>query len=451
MDMSKSDSKKQILKAPKGMRDILFDERVYWDEIHKKVNDISQAYSFSRIDTPILESSDIFERTLGETSDVVEKQMFFVKTKDNATLVLRPEGTSPLVRAYIEHGLDHLPQPLKAFYMGPMFRYEQPQAGRLRQFHQVGFEVIGGESDPIYDAQIIVLINRLLRGLGIKNIVTEINSLGCKACRLNYKRKLIAYYKEKKGKMCEDCERRLALNPLRLLDCKEEKCLALRNEAPSILDHLCKSCNIHFKQVLEFIEEMKIPYRLNHFLVRGLDYYNRTVFEIFADGALKQKEAEKHEEEVVSRASSKLALASGGRYDFLGEILGSRSISAVGVAMGIERVIELLKKYNIIPKPLRKKRIFFVYIGETAKKKSLPIIDALIDAGFNVMEALGKESLKAQLRLADKERIEWALIFGQKEAFEDSVILRDMKTGAQEAIALKSLTERLHKKLGARV
>ena len=428
--MTRIKKEKIVFKSPKGMRDILPADSFYWEKVYGEIKKVADIYSYFKIGTPIIESSEIFERTLGTVSDVIEKQMFFVKSRGQESLVLRPEGTAPVMRAYIENGLDRMPQPSKLYYEGPMFRYEQPQAGRLRQFHQVGFEVIGGESDPVYDAQVILVINKLLGNLKIKNLITEVNSMGCKTCRQNYKKKLLVFYKDKKGELCEDCDKRLNVNPLRLLDCKV--CIALKEKAPIILDYLCKGCQNHFQQVLEFVEELKIPYKLNNYLVRGLDYYNKTVFEVFNEGD-----------------SGKLAIASGGRYDALSEFLGVKSISAVGGAIGIERVIEMIRddEEKELNRVSRKKQIFFVYIGDTSKKKSLPLIDILLNSGFRVLEALGKESLKSQFRLADKEKIEWALIFGQREAFEESIILRDMKTGVQETIALKDLVEKLRKRI----
>ena len=298
------------------MHDILPQEQVWFEKIRREVKEAVEFYNFQKIETPILEVADVFERSVGAGTDIVEKQMFLLKTKGGDRLVLRPEGTAGIVRAYIQHGLSHLGQPLKLYYQGPLFRYERPQAGRYRQFHQVGLEILGGEDDPIYEAQVIVPLFRILEGLKLKQLTIRINTIGCKNCRPNYIKKLQDYYKGHQKKLCVDCVRRLHVNPLRLLDCTNPECQKLKTGAPSILDSLCSFCNRHFKAVLEYIEELGLPYQLDNYLVRGLDYYNRTAFEIYAEG---------HEG----------ALAGGGRYDYLVEMLGGRSTPAVGGALGV--------------------------------------------------------------------------------------------------------------------
>lgn len=419
---------KKIIQSVKGMHDILPADQLYWEKISQKVKKVTDYYNFQKIDTPMVEYAELFERPLGETSEVVEKQMFFVKGKSGDRMVLRPEATAPIVRSYIEHGLSHLPQPLKLYYQGPMFRYEQPQSGRLRQFHQTGFEIISGEDDPVYDAQIILVCARLLDELKLKNYSIQINSIGDRICRPNYRKKLVEYYKNKEKSLCPDCRRRLKINPLRLLDCKEAICVELRKEAPIFLDNLCSYCRKHFKAVLEYLEELNLTYALNPHLVRGFDYYTNTVFEIFHEGF-------------------DFAIAAGGRYNYLIDLLGGRSASGVGGALGVERLIEVIKGKNINLGRQPKPKIFLLYIGELAKKRSLSILENLRQANIDVLESLGKESFKAQLKAADKAGSPLALIFGQQEAFEDSIIIRDMKTGAQETVQLRKLTDVLKRKL----
>lgn len=416
-----------IITAPKGMHDILPEDQPIWEKIKKTTKETAEFYNFLRIDTPILEKFELFERSLGATSDVIEKQMFLLKTKGGDMLALRPEGTAPIARAYIEHGLSHLGQPLKLYYEGPMFRYEQPQAGRVRQLHQAGFEIISNENDPVYDAQVLLACYRSLEDLKIKDLDIQINSIGCAKCRPGYRKKLIEYYKPKEKSLCVDCRRRLKINPLRLLDCKEESCIVLKKDSPNILDSVCSDCRKHLKKVLEFLEEVKIPYTINQFLVRGLDYYTKTVFEIFTSGF-------------------NFAVAAGGRYDYLMELLG-RPSQGVGGAVGMDRIMEVIRGrgINLLGRP--KPKIYLIHMGELAKTKALALIETLREANIDVAESLGKESLRAQMKMADKMGSAYTLIFGQQEAFEQSIIIRDMKSGSQETVPLKKFVEVLKKKL----
>ena len=272
---------KIVLKTPKGMHDILPDDQFLWEKISKYGKDVADFYGYQKIETPVMEEADVFMKTLGEDSDVVEKEMFFVKGSSNDKFVLRPEGTAAVARAFIEHGMSHRPQPVKLWYSGPMFRREQPQSGRFRQFHQIGFEILGGSIDPIYDAQIILSIFRILEQAKLKNLVININSIGCRICRPHYRKRLVEYYKKHESDLCADCKRRLKTNPLRLLDCKNANCQPLKAKAPSLLDNICVSCSGHLKMVLEYLDELSLPYVLNPHLVRGLDYYSKTVFEVF--------------------------------------------------------------------------------------------------------------------------------------------------------------------------
>jgi len=427
MEASKKNKKKETFQAPKGMPDILPKDQVWWDKILEVGREVSSLYDFSFIETPLLESAGLFEASLGDASDVVEKQMFSFKTKGGQDLVLRPEATASIARSYLEHHLGYFAHPLKVFYYGQMFRYEQPQAGRQRQFHQWGFEVLG-DNHPVYDAQIILAIHRFLHLLKIKDINFRINTIGCRVCRPNYRKKLVEYYRTVKKELCEDCQRRLEVNPLRLLDCKNENCRSLRSSAPIILNHLCQSCNSHFRGVLEFLEDNHLPYVSDPFLVRGLDYYNRTVFEIDVP-------------------EFKMDLAGGGRYDYLMEIIGGQSLSGVGGAIGIERVIEVMKMQENIPESKNKPRVFFIAVGDQAEKSGLVLVENMRRAGIAISEAFGKKSLKAQLKAADKKGVPLVLILGQKEVFEETIILRDMNSGAQETILLSKLIEDIKKKL----
>jgi len=423
---SEDKKNKKIFQTPKGMHDIFPFEWPFWERFQRTSKEIAEFYNFSRIETPILEDADLFIRGVGEGTDIVEKEFFVFKTKGGDCLALRPEMTAPVVRSYIQNNLHRLPQPAKLYYSGPVFRHENPQAGRYREFNQFGLEIIGGESDSVYDAQIIIAAYRLLEDLKIKNLVIQINSIGCKTCRPNYRRKLLEYYK--KQEPCKDCERRIETNPLRVLDCKNKICAPIKTEAPSVLDSLCVNCKSQFKKVLEYLEEVSLPYSLNPHLVRGLDYYSRTVFEIFTEG-------------------SELTLAAGGRYDYLAELLGGKPVPGVGVAVGIERIIDVMKMDNDHKQPRSKSKIFLVHIGDMTKLKSLALIEEFRRHNIPVIEALGKDSLSPQLERAAKIESPLALIFGQKEAYEESIIIRDMVTGVQESVPLAHIVEEVKRRL----
>ncbi len=451
--MSKSSKPRGIFASPKGMHDILPQEQIFWERIRKSVKEIAESYNFLRIDPSLLEPQALFERSLGATSDVVEKQMFSFKTRGGDELVLRPEGTAGIARSYIQHGLSQLGSPVKLYYMGPMFRYEQPQAGRFRLFYQAGFEIIGGDEDAIYDAQIILACYRMLESLKLKKLMVRINTIGCKNCRPAYRKRLVDYYKGRGGAtlkeklLCRDCQRRLSVNPLRLLDCKVPSCQELRKDAPTLLNGLCAYCKAHFKSVLEYVEELKIPYMLDNYLVRGLDYYNRIVFEIFTD-AVPAVDVRKKADGVTS-IKFDFALAGGGRYDYLIEMLGGRKDTpGVGGALGIERIVEVLRALGtLLPLGKTKSKVYLIHMGDLAKKKSLGLIENLREGGIEIAESLGKESLKSQLRMADRANSPMALIFGQKEALEDSIIIRDLITGAQETVPLHKAVSEVKRRL----
>jgi histidyl-tRNA synthetase len=424
--------KRQILQSPKGMHDILPDEESARAKLYKTAKEILEYYGFNKIETPIVENEELFVRTVGENTDIVEKEMYLVRSRGRSSLVLRPEMTAPVVRSYLEHGMHRLPQPQQFYYIGPAFRHENPQAGRYRQFYQIGAEIIGGESDSIYDAQTIVAFVRLLEELGLRNLIVGINSIGNTGDRQNYKKKLVDYYRSYTKEICDDCRRRMRTNPLRLLDCKSRECQSVVEEAPLVLDHLSSSSKTHFKSVLEYLDEAGIPYVLRPRLVRGLDYYNKTVFEIFAE-----------DDEGGERA-----LVAGGRYDYLAESIGGRPTPGVGAAMGVERVLEAIRAKDPsfgIPRP--KKKIYLVHIGQLAKRRCISLLEELRKANLTIISNLGKTSLSNQLELADKAGATLALILGQKEVFEENIIIRDMKTGTQETVPLTKVVKEIKKKL----
>jgi len=420
--------KRPRFQSPTGMHDILPEDQKYLKVINNKIEEIAGFYGFAKIDTPFVEQAELFSKGLGFSTDVVQKQMYSFRTKGGDLLTLRPEGTAPVVRAYIENGMFNLPQPVKLFYFGPFFRYENPQAGRYRQFWQFGFEVLG-EEGSVMDAQIVQIFYNILKELGLKNLIVEINSIGDSQCRPYYKKLLASYLRSREQLLCSDCRRRLKENPLRVLDCKEEECQPIKEQAPQTVDHLCEECHNHFKEVLEFLEEIELPYRLNPHLVRGLDYYTKTVFEIFEEG------------------ESVVALVGGGRYDSLVKLLGGAETPAVGAAAGVERIIQVMKERNIKLPKVVEPRIFLAQLGSLAKRKSLKLFEEFRRAKVPLAELLGRDSLKTQLNRADRLGAEYTLILGQKEALEDTIIMRNMQSGRQDTIKLGKIVEVVKEKL----
>lgn len=436
--------KTRIFQAPRGTYDILPDQQIWWEKVYKIVKEIAEAYGFTRIDTPILEDADLFIKGTGRETDIVEKEMYTLRTKGGDKLALRPEFTPSVMRAYLENGMNSLPQPVKLYSLGPIFRYEKPQKGRYRQHQQMNFEIIGSQ-EPVSDVQIIQLFFVIFKNLNLKGINLQINSIGCPKCRPTYKKLLLNYYRNKISRICPICQRRLKRNPLRLLDCKEDKCFRIASGAPQTIDHLCEECHNHFKDVLEFLDELEVSYFLNPLLVRGLDYYTKTVFEFWPES----KTGEFFDGlEQEGRQSS---LGGGGRYDDLIQALGGKRTPAVGGAGGLERIIEQMKsqaKRIFLPAT---PQIFLVQLGNLAKKKSLKLFEELRQAGLRSAESFSKDSIKSQLKLADKLGVKIALILGQQEVLDGTVIIRDMSSGIQEIVPQNKLISQLKKKLTAKL
>lgn len=388
-------------------------------------------YGFEKIETPIVESTELFLRSAGEASDIVEKEMYNFKTRGGDDLALRPEGTASVVRSYLENGMNVRPHPVKLYYAGPMFRHDQPQQGRYRQLHQLGIETIG-DSSEIIDTELIFVAYRLLDILGLNNYNVHINSMGDSSCRPAYLRTLKDFYKNRLKRVCGQCRNRFKKNVLKMLDCREEGCKEVAKDAPPIIDFLDDDCRAHFKKVLEILDEAKVPYILNPHLVRGLDYYTRTVFEFLP-------------EENIGAQSTIIA---GGRYDRLVDILGGPKTPAAGWAMGMERIILALKEKNVsIPEIGLKPKVFLVQLGDAAKRKSLTLFENLRKAGIEVKSSLGRDSIKSQLRIANRLGVKYTLIFGQKEALEGTMIIREMDTGIQETILLDKIVDGMKKRL----
>ncbi|TSC90868.1 MAG: histidyl-tRNA synthetase [Parcubacteria group bacterium Licking1014_17] len=431
--------KKQSYQAPRGMHDIIPTDQPYWQFVYEKGKSLLEEYGFERIDTPILESTGLFVRGIGETTEIVEKEMYNLKTKGGDEFSLRPEGTAGMVRAYIEHGMNVLPHPIQLWTYGQMFRHENPQSGRLRQLHQLDAEMFGDESYAA-DAQLILMAYRLLENIGLKGSVIRINSIGDSACRPQYIKALKDYFHNRIKKMCSACQARFKTNVLRMLDCKGKECKEVAKDAPQIFDYLDPECKKHFKGVLEVLEEANLPYVLDNNLVRGLDYYTRTVFEIWPE----EKEGGREED-------LQFSICAGGRYDKLVELLGGPKTPAVGWALGMERVILLLKKRGIkVPEIGPMPKVFIVQLGDMAKRKSLVLFEELRKAGITAKISLGRDSIKSQLRIANRFGINYAIIIGQKEALENSVILREMDSGVQENIPREKIVEIFKQKIKKR-
>lgn len=429
---TKTRSRKKMFQAPRGMRDILPQEQPYWEKVSQVVQKMARIYGFNKIETPVLEEAELFIKGTGSTTDIVQKEMYSLRTKGGDKLVLRPEFTPAIIRAYLEGGLSSQPHPVRLYNLGPVFRYERPQKGRYRQHWQANFEILG-EKDPVLDAQLIQLFFSIIKGIGLKNIITQINSIGCRQCRPGYRKKLVSFYRKKKKEICSDCQKRLSQNPLRLLDCKNSKCVEIAQEAPQVIDNLCSDCHNHFKCVLEYLDELEIPYILNPNLVRGLDYYTKTVFEIWPE-----------EEGTLAR---QVALGGGGRYDDLVKLLGGRDTPAVGFAMGLDRIVNLMKERNINLPRRTSPLVFLVQLGELGKKKSLKLFEELRRAGIETATSFSKNTINSQLKIANRIKTRFALILGQKEAIDETIIIRDMTSGSQETVLLSKVIQELKKRI----
>ena len=409
----------------RGMNDILPDETPVWQNIEASVHGVFQRFGYSEIRTPLLEKTELFSRSIGDLTDIVSKEMYTFTDKGDRSVTLRPEETAPVVRAAIENNLIGSDKLAKLYYMGAMFRYERPQAGRLRQFNQAGVEAIGSNS-PVLDAEIILLGIKLFEELGIKGLEVELNSVGCASCRPSYIKTLKAFLKEKLGDLCEDCNARYVSNPLRVLDCKKEKCSAVMSKAPSLSDSLCPECKKHFESVSGLLAAMNIRTRLNNKLVRGLDYYTGTTFEI-----------------VSSQLGSQSALCGGGRYDGLVEELGGPKLPAVGFAIGLERLVMLMNAQKPSGKGPGSKFVYVAALGEKAQKEAFIILNSIRNAGVKAdMEYTGK-SLKSCLKAASLLDADFTVIIGDDEVAKNAALVKDMKTGQQKEIAFERIIEEI--------
>lgn len=424
------------LETLRGFRDVLPDEELAWEKLEGIAKSLTRAYGFGRIRLPIVEATSLFERGVGKDTDIVEKEMFTFVDQGGVKMTLRPEGTASTARAYIEHGMLNQSQPVKLWYLEPMFRHERPQAGRYRQFWQFSVEAIGSE-DPILDAQVILMAERFCKDAGLA-VNIELNSIGTPASRRTYIADLAKYFKTHKKKLSETDQKRLLRSPLRLLDSKDPGMEELKADAPQIVDYLDEESKAHFMKVIEYLDDAEVSYSLNPYLVRGLDYYSRTVFEVKLSNP-------------GSEEGAQSALGGGGRYDGLIPLLGGREkTGAVGMSMGVERVLNAMRSQGVLPDSKRTTDVFFCQLGEAARRKSLRIFEKFRAAGINVAEAFSKGNLKAQLEIADKYKATTAIILGQKEVLDGTVIIRDMESGAQEIVDVEKVVSIIAKRLEER-
>ena len=421
-----------LLQTLRGMKDIIPVDQPYWEQVRRVTERLARDYGFSRLDTPLVEYTNLFTRSIGEGTDIVEKEMYAFITRGGDKVALRPELTAGNCRAYIQHGMNVLAKPVKVFSTGSVYRYDRPQEGRYREHYQANFDAFG-EIDPILDAQMIQVAHRVIQNLGIKSVQIQVNSIGCPVCRKDYRELLVSYLESKRTKLCMDCKRRLGNNPLRVLDCKEDKCSQVAVGAPQSIDHLCDECRVHFKTLLEYLDELELPYIINPSLVRGLDYYTKTVFEIWSG----------------LDEGKKNSLGGGGRYDGLIKMLGGEDTPAIGFAVGMERLIAEMKRVQAKPYKPPKPRVFLAQLGNLAKKKSLKLFSELEKNGILVAESFGRGSLKSQLKAANKLGVEITLILGQKETLDGTVIVKNMITGVQETVSAEKLVDLIKKKLKA--
>lgn len=413
----------------KGMDDIIGDTYYAFQGLFEKAQEVAVYYGFTPIETPVLEHEEVFVSAIGEGTDIIDKEMYTLKTKGGDKLALRPEYTASVMRAYLEHGMQTMPQPLLLYSYGQTFRHDKPQRGRWRQFRQFNLEILGTDKS-IADALIIRTIVTILEEYGFKDLIIDINSIGDRETRPAFVKELVTYYKKHAENMCKDCQERIKNNPLRLLDCKQPECQPFKENAPTSLSFLSTDARTHFKEVLQYLEEMGIPYRVNNTLVRGQGYYTRTVFEVIKvdvneDG--KEKE---------------ITITGGGRYDNLAKMMGSKKdVPAVGSGLSMERIMMFDECKRLMPRIMKPPKIYFIQLGLEAKLKSLCVMEILRKAHIPVYQSLSKDSLGAQLGLAEKMNVPFCVIFGQKEAMDNTVIVRNMSTHSQDTVKIDALSD----------
>lgn len=413
-----------FIQVPKGTQDILPDDAPKWYYIENKIREVLTKYGYQEIRTPAFEYTELFIRGIGESTDIVTKEMFTFPDRKERSLTLRPEGTAPVVRAYLENKMGRASKVIKLFYIGSMFRCEKPQAGRFRQFNQFGIEVIGSKSSEV-DVEVIMAALEIYEKLGLKNLEIVINSVGCKKCRVDYIQKLKKFLRNKKDLLCSECVKRYEKNPLRVLDCKKDSCQKIMETAPMITENLCPECKLHFEEVKSHLDDFKIKYHIDHKLVRGLDYYTKTAFEIVCKGLGAQN-----------------AIAGGGRYDDLVEELGGKPTPGVGFAAGIERMIMVMNQQKINwPKP-KCIDIFIVKVSAENKDTAFRLLQKIRNSGLSADLDYSNGSLKSQMRIANKIGARYTIIVGEEELSKDMVTLRNMQTKEQKKVKLDEIEKK---------
>ena len=408
-----------MIQKLKGTRDILPEEIKKWQYIEKTAKSTFEKYGYEEIRVPVIEKSELFQRGVGEETDVVQKEMYVFDDKGGRSIALRPEGTAGVVRSYIENGMSSMPSPIKLWYSMPMYRYENVQKGRQREFHQIGVELLGSSS-YLADVEMIEMVNSFLEKLNIKDVELRINSIGCKECRKNYLEALKDYIRPNLDKYCEVCKGRFEKNPMRIIDCKEEKCKELNANAPKTIDYLCEECKNHFEKFKEMLDNLGINYVVDTGIVRGLDYYTKTVFEF------------------VSKIDG-LTVLGGGRYDGLVEELGGEKTPAIGFATGVERLIDVFDKNNPNFDETNKLKLFVAYIGEEANLFASKLVADLRKKGIYVEKDIMERSLNAQFKYANKKNAQYIITIGENEIKTGKAELKEMETGDTKIISLEEI------------
>ncbi|MBQ7788481.1 MAG: histidine--tRNA ligase [Clostridia bacterium] len=409
------------IQKPRGTMDIFPSEALIWQKIEEKATDVAKRFGFGEIRTPTFEELSLFKRGVGEVTDVVQKEMYTFQDRENRVFALRPEGTASVVRAIIENGKTSDVMPLRYFYLINCFRYEKPQAGRSREFFQFGTEMFGTK-DPSSDATVISLADTLIKELGIKDVKLNINSIGCPECRPKYREALVEYFKSHEGELCDTCKERLKTNPLRVLDCKSPICSEIAKDAPKTIDYLCDECHEHFEDLKEYLKAQNIDYTVNPRIVRGLDYYTKTVFEFICDSIGAQS-----------------TICGGGRYDGLMEQLGGPSLPGIGFGMGITRLILAMQASGVLDEKLPEPLLYIAPMGKEAKIKALSIVANLRNEGVYAECDISQRSLKAQMKYADKIGAKYTLIIGDSELESGRAQLKDMKNSTQSEIEIDNI------------
>lgn len=414
---------------PKGTNDFLPEDTVKWQYVEGILANLAKAYGYEEIRTPMFEATELFLRGVGDTTDIVNKEMYTFEDKGGRSITLRPEGTASTARTYVEHKMHGLPQPIKLWYTGPMFRYERPQKGRFRQFHQFGLEAFGSQ-DPALDSEIIAFAMTFYQTLGLRGLSVRLNSVGCPKCRGEHKEKLHEALQPVVSQLCPDCQSRFEKNPLRIFDCKNEKCRELVQNAPTILDCLCEDCADHFEKVKGYLSAAEIPYYVDAKLVRGLDYYTKTAFEI-----------------LLEDIGAQSAICGGGRYDGLIKDIGGNDNYGVGFALGMERVFAAMEAQGIVVPVENKCDVFLVSMGEASKTMLFPLAVSLRREGIGTEMDFGGKSLKSQMKTADRFGAKIVVIVGEDELKQGEAILRDMSDAGQTAVPLEALQEEVIRRI----